>query len=430
MKDEKEAKKIKKDLEKRTWRVKKIQRKERIQNPPPPFTTSLLQQEAWRRFYFPAKFTMKIAQALYEKGYITYHRTDSFNLSQESLFSAKKVIEEMFGKEYWAGFFRKYKTKSKLSQEAHEAIRPTFPKRTPQALKGKLKKEEYKLYKLIWERFIATQMTASKIEETKVEIEDKEEQKYIFGTRGEIIKFEGYLKVYPYLKIKENLLPDLQENEKVLLSQIKLLSQETKPPPRYTEATLVKTLEKNGIGRPSTYAPIISTIQERGYVKKDNKKRLYPTEIGKVVSELLTTHFPEVVDINFTAKMEEDLDRIAKGEIDWKKPLETFYFPFIELLKKKEKEISKKEIMEEKTDQICPRCKSPLVIRIGKYGKFFACSNFPKCSFTKNFYKKTGILCPKCKKGEIVERKGKNGKTFYACSLFPKCDFISWQKPK
>jgi len=407
----------------------RIEKKEVKRNPLPPFTTSTLQQEAWKRFRFPAKFTMRLAQELYEKGYITYHRTDSLNLSQLSLAAGKKFIEQNIGKSYYQ--FRKYKAKGK-AQEAHEAIRPTFPNKTPETIK--LDKSQLKIYDLIWRRFIACQMAQACFDSTIVEIEteNKEQRtknKYSFRATGQILKFDGFLKVCP-IKFEENELPLLEKNE--ILELIKLLPSQhfTQPLARYTEATLIKTLEQNGIGRPSTYAPILSTIQERNYIQKNDQKKFFPTEIGVIVSDLLVKHFPKIVNIKFTAKMEENLDEIAKGKEKWVEVCENFYKPFEENLKKKYKEVSKEKTTMQKTEKKCPKCGSDLVIRLGRFGKFYGCSNFPKCKHTEPLEPKTlGVLCPKCQKGEVVEKRTKKGKTFYACNQFPECDFALWQKP-
>jgi len=453
IKTKKEAEKILKDLEGAEYKVVNVEKKEVRRNPLPPFTTSTLQQEAWYRFHFPAKFTMQIAQQLYETGKITYHRTDSLNISEIALFGARKFIIENYGKEYWAGFLRRYKAKGRV-QEAHEAIRPTHPNFAPQNLGGQAyfkDKNAEKLYELIWRRFIACQMNQAIFNSTSVEVEAKSKSqirnpkqipnKYIFRATGQILKFDGFLKVYP-IKFEENELPQLEVNE--ILELIKLIPSQhfTQPPPRYTEATLIKELEKNGIGRPSTYAPILATIQERNYVQKDEQKRFFPTEIGIVVNDLLVNHFPKIVDIGFTAKMEEDLDEIAAGKEKWIKVLKEFYGPFEENLEKKYQEISKKDLIE-KTEKICPKCGAPMVIRLGKFGKFYACSNFPKCKYTENLEKNNlGIKCPKCQKaasteaslapserGEIVEKRTKKGKIFYGCSNWPKCDFALWDRP-
>ncbi len=424
------------------YKVINVEKKEIKRNPLPPFTTSTLQQTAWQRFRFPAKFTMRIAQNLYERGFITYHRTDSLNLSDLSLFAAKKFISENYGENYWAGFLRRYKTKTKGAQEAHEAIRPAYPDRMPsafapasakatadkkaQAYKEKLNEQEFKLYDLIWRRFIACQMNQAIFDSTIINVAAKN---YIFRATGQILKFDGFLKVYP-IKYEENELPPLEKEE--ILELIKLIPSQhfTEPPPRYTEATLIKALEENGIGRPSTYAPILSTIQERNYIEKDEQKRFRPTEIGTVVNDLLVNHFPEIVDIGFTAEMEEDLDKIAEGKRKWTPVIREFYEPFEENLQKKYQEVSKKDITEKPTEKTCPKCGAPLLIRLGKYGKFYACSKFPKCRYTKSLEENTlGIKCPKCKKGKITEKRTKKGKIFYGCDQFPKCDFALWDRP-
>jgi len=370
-------------LKKGDFKIEKIEKKEIKRNPLPPFTTSTLQQQAWQKFKFPAKLTMQIAQYLYETGRITYHRTDSLNLSNLALSSARKFIIENFGEKYYK--FRKYKAKGRV-QEAHEAIRPTYPDKTPQKLKiqEKLDERSFKLYDLIWRRFIASQMESALFDSTILEIKCSSRdfsEPYFFKSEGEVLKFEGFLKVYP-LNIKEIKLPPLKEKEKINLLKLEPIQHFTQPPPLYTEATLIKALEKEGIGRPSTYAPILSTIQERNYVKKDKNKFLRPTLIGKVVNDLLVEHFPKIVDIKFTAYLEEDLDKIAQGKKEWVKVLEEFYYPFIEHLNKKYKEISKKQLTEKPTDKKCPKCGAPLIIKLGRFGEFYACSRFPECDYT------------------------------------------------
>ena len=432
IKTREEAEKIVKDLNGAEYKVINIERKEVKRNPLPPFTTSTLQQESWKIFHWPAKMTMQIAQQLYETGKITYHRTDSLNLSDLSLFAAKKFIAENYGKEYWAGFLRRYKAKGKV-QEAHEAIRPTYPNKTPESTKLEL--NQLKLYDLIWRRFISSQMNQASFDSTAVDIEaevsgaESKIKSYIFRANGQILKFDGFLKIYP-IKFEERELPPLEANE--ILKLIKLISSQhfTQPPPRYTEATLIKALEENEIGRPSTYAPILSTIQERNYIEKDENKRFRPTEIGTVVNDLLVNHFPKIVDIKFTAEMEEDLDKIAQGEKKWAPIIREFYEPFEENLQKKYQEVSKKDITEKPTEKNCPKCGAPLLIRLGKYGKFYACSKFPKCKYTESLEKNIiGIKCPKCKEGEIVEKRTKKRKIFYGCANWPKCDFALWDKP-
>ncbi len=426
IKTKKEADEIIKDLKGVEYKVVNIEKKETKRNPLPPFTTSTLQQESWQRFRFPAKFTMRIAQQLYEKGHISYHRTDSLNLSDSSLFAAKKFITKIYGQEYWAGFLRKYKAKGRV-QEAHEAIRPTYPNKEPERLKikAKLDNNQFQLYDLIWRRFIASQMAQAIFDSTTIDIEAKN---YLFRTSGQTLKFDGFLKVYP-LKFKEVELPLLEKNEILKLIELKPSQHFTQPPARFTEATLIKELEKNGIGRPSTYAPTLTTIQGRNYINKNEEKRFQPTEIGIMVNDLLVEHFSEIVDIKFTARMEENLDKIAQGEEKWVKVLENFYNPFEKNLLLKEKKVSKKDLTE-KTERKCPKCKASLVIRMGRFGKFYGCSKFPECKHTEPFPpSKLGIKCPKCKKGEIVERRTKKGKIFYGCSRFPKCDFALWDKP-
>ncbi|MBZ9572316.1 type I DNA topoisomerase [Patescibacteria group bacterium] len=431
IKTKKEADKIIKDLKGALYKVKNVEKKETKRNPLPPFTTSTLQQEAWRRFRFPAKFTMRIAQNLYEKGLITYHRTDSLNLSDQSLFATKKFITKNYGKNYWAGFLRKYKSKGRV-QEAHEAIRPTDPFKDPSSVA--LTKEDetaftkastVKLYDLIWRRFIACQMSQAIFDSTTVDISAKN---YTFRAKGQILKFDGFLKVYP-LRIEEAELPPLEISEILKLKKLIPSQHFTQPPPRYTEASLIKALEENGIGRPSTYAPILSTIQERNYIEKNEKKKFRPTEIGTVVNDLLVKHFPTIVDIGFTAGMEENLDKIARGKEKWVKVLREFYNPFEENLKQKDKEVSKKDLIE-KTEKICPKCGSRLIIRLGKFGRFYACPKFPKCKYTEPLEEKTlGIKCPKCKEGEIIEKRTRKKKIFYGCNKWPECDFALWNKP-
>ncbi len=424
IKTKKEADEILTDLKGAEYRVEKVEKKEVKRNPLPPFTTSTLQQEAWKRFFWPAKMTMRLAQQLYEKGTITYHRTDSLNLSQLSLFSAKKFIEDNLGKNYWAGFLRKYKTKSRGAQEAHEAIRPTRPEKTPQSIS--LEQNQLKLYSLIWQRFIASQMAPALFDSTVAEIRANN---YTFRANGSTLEFDGFLRVYP-MKFEENELPPLKEKDALGLIKIASSQHFTKPPSRYNEATLIKKLEENGIGRPSTYAPILSTIQARNYVEKNEQRRFRPTEIGTVVNDILVKHFPEIVDIKFTAKMEEGLDRVAAGKEKWVSLCQDFYKPFEKNLERKYKEVSKKEFTEEPTDKKCPKCGAPLIIRLGKFGKFYACSNFPKCKYTAPLEEnRLNIKCPKCGKGEIVEKRTKKGKIFYACNRFPECDFALWDKP-
>ncbi len=423
IKTKEEAEKIIKELKDAEYKVANIEKKEVKRNPLPPFVTSTLQQAAWQRFKWPAKLTMQISQQLYETGYITYHRSDSLNVSELALAMAKRFIVKNYGQNYYQ--FRKYKTRAKVAQEAHEAIRPTYPENIPEKISRKLEKSQLKLYELIWKRFIACQMAQAIFESTIVDISAKN---YIFRANGQVLKFDGFLKVYP-IKYEEVELPSLKINE--ILELINLVPSQhfTQPPPRYTEATLIKALEENGIGRPSTYAPILSTIQERNYIEKDENKKFRPTEIGLVVNDLLVNHFSEIVDIGFTAKMEENLDKIALGEKKWLPVIKEFYQSFDENLKKKYQEISKKSLIE-KTEKICPQCQAHLLIRLGKFGKFYACSKFPKCKYTESLEENDlGPKCPKCGQGKIVKKRTKKRKIFYACNRFPKCNFALWEKP-
>jgi len=369
---------ILKDLDGADYIVSKIEKKEIKRIPAPPFTTSTLQQEGFKKLRFSSKQTMMLAQQLYETGLITYMRTDSVNLSEEALGMAKEVITNLFGENYWAGFPRKYKNKSRLAQEAHEAVRPTEPARTPESLKNELEPQQIKLYDLIWRRFMATQMKEAVFDTMSVEVKAKN---YTFGANGQTLKFDGFLKVNP-MKFGELDLPALEEKEKMELLELKPDQHFTKPPARYNEASLVKTLEKYGIGRPSTYAPIISTIQQRNYVQKDRVRYFHPTEISRMVNDLLVEHFPNVVDIKFTSNMEKNLDDVAEGKENWVSVLKEFYEPFSVTLERKYKEVSDKQV--EETDEVCEKCGGKMVIRMGRFGKFLACSNFPKCKNTKN----------------------------------------------
>jgi len=425
--NKKEAVAIIKDLKGAEYKVAEVEKKEVKRNPLPPLTTSTLQQTAGQRLHFPAKLTMQLAQQLYEQGLITYHRTDSLTLSQLSLNAAKVFIQKTYGASYWPGTSRRFKTKSRGAQEAHEAIRPTNAAKTPESTG--LSGPKVKLYELIWKRFIASQMSSALVDATTIDIEA---QSYMFRATGQMLQFDGFLKVYE-IKFEEAELPILQKGDVLSLKELLSLQHFTQPPSRYTEASLIKTLEENGIGRPSTYAPTLSTIQERGYVEKDEKRRLLPTELGITVNNLLVQHFPDIVDLKFTAIMEEELDDIAEGEKDWVPMLKEFYKPFDENLQKKYEEVQKKDLVKEVEGKVCPQCNSPMVIRFGRYGQFYACSTFPECRHTepleKNKPKALGITCPKCKKGELVAKRTRRGKIFYACNRYPDCDYALWYKP-
>ncbi len=432
--NEKEVQRIIDNLKDNDYEVRKIEEKETRKNPLPPFITSTLQQESWQRLYFSAKKTMLLAQKLYEKGLITYHRTDSLNLSLSSQKMAESFIKKNYGQEYYPASVRIYKTKSKTAQEAHEAIRPTQPDISPSEikLKNKLEEQQFKLYELIWQRFIASQMSEAIIDSVSVEIEsqnpDAKKNQYTFRATGQVLRFKGFLMVYP-MKLEEKQLPDLKKNEKLLLDKISPLQHFTQPPARYNEASLIKVLEKEGIGRPSTYAPILDTVQKRNYVEKNEAKRFQPTEIGVLVNNILVKHFPKIIDLKFTANMEENLDKIAKNEESRTNVLREFYQPFQQKLKEKGKIVSKKDLVKE-TEKICPQCGSSLLQRWSKYGKFYGCSAYPKCKYIEKT-KKPGldIKCPNCNQGEIVSKKTKKGKIFYGCSKWPDCDFALWDKP-
>ncbi|GAJ38657.1 type I DNA topoisomerase [Saccharococcus caldoxylosilyticus] len=418
--------------------VKTVTKKERKRNPVPPFTTSSLQQEAARKLNFRAKKTMMIAQQLYEGidlgsegtvGLITYMRTDSTRISESAQQEAITYIESVFGKEFVTQEKRKEK-KSANAQDAHEAIRPTSAFRDPEKVKPYLTRDQFRLYKLIWERFIASQMAAAVLDTMSVELEN---EGVVFRASGSKVKFPGFMKVYvegtdDQTEEQDRFLPDLQEGEKVVGKKIEPKQHFTQPPPRYTEARLVKTLEELGIGRPSTYAPTLDTIQKRNYVVLENK-RFVPTELGEIVLELILEFFPEIIDVEFTAKMEKNLDEIEEGKVEWVKVVDKFYREFEKRLQIAEKEMKEVEIKDEPAGIDCEVCGSPMVYKMGRFGKFVACSNFPECRNTKPIVKEIGVKCPKCHEGNIVERSSKKKRIFYGCDRFPQCDFVSWDKP-
>jgi DNA topoisomerase I len=418
--------------------VTSVAKKERKRNPVPPFTTSSLQQEAARKLNFRTKKTMMIAQQLYEGidlgsegtvGLITYMRTDSTRVSESAQQEALSYIEATFGKEFVAQEKRKEK-KNANAQDAHEAIRPTSAFRDPEKVKPYLTRDQFRLYKLIWERFIASQMAAALLDTMSIELEN---EGVIFRASGSKVKFPGFMKVYvegtdDQTDEQDRLLPDLQEGETVFSKDIEPKQHFTQPPPRYTEARLVKTLEELGIGRPSTYAPTLDTIQKRNYVVLENK-RFVPTELGEIVLELMLEFFPEIIDVEFTAKMEKNLDEIEEGKVEWVKVVDEFYQEFEKRLQTAEKEMKEVEIKDEPAGIDCEVCGSPMVYKMGRFGKFVACSNFPECRNTKPIVKEIGVKCPKCREGNIVERSSKKKRIFYGCDRFPQCDFVSWDKP-
>jgi DNA topoisomerase-1 len=427
IKNQQEAEKILKELEGAQYKVATVERKETKKYPLPPFTTSTLQQAAVSRLHYSAQMAMSAAQKLYEHGFITYHRTDSLNLSTLSQEMAKKFITENYGQKYWPGKSRVFKNKSKSAQEAHEAIRPTQAENTPEILKKKarLTDVQFKLYDLIWRRFVASQMPEAIFDSLAANIEANS---YTFRSTGQTLKFDGFLKVYQ-MKFEEAELPSLKEQEVLNLKELLPQQHFTQPPARYSEASLIKVLEKEGIGRPSTYAPIIDTIQKRNYVIKNEDKKIQPTQTGVMVDDMLVEHFPQIVEIGFTAQMEESLDKIAEGEANWVKIIKDFYGPFEKNLQQKEKEVVKKDFTE-KTDKICPKCGGEIVVKMGRFGKFYACSNFPACKHTENLPRPSlNVLCPQCEQGQLVEKKSKRGKIFYGCPNWPTCDFALWDKP-
>lgn len=474
----------------RGYRVGKVTRSERKRTPAPPFTTSTLQQEAARKLGFSAKKTMTTAQRLYEGidvgdgsvGLITYMRTDSVVLSNQALTEAREVITSLYGKEYALAKPRFFKNRTKNAQEAHEAIRPTYLIKTPAEVKKFLAPDQFKLYDLIWKRTVACQMAEALLDQTSVDISAGSE--YMFRAAGTVIRFPGFMKLYiegrdDESEEKEGVLPPLVEGEILSLRQLVPEQHFTQPPPRYTEATLVKTLEEYGIGRPSTYASIMNTLTERKYARLD-KKRFFPEDVGMVVSDLLVNHFTRYVDYNFTASLEEELDRVSRGEKQWKPLLHDFWGPFSDLLKQKEKEVNKSDLTTEATNEACPDCGKPLVVKLGKFGKFFACSAYPDCKFIRKMEKEkgeiaepvyseekcekcgspmlikdgrygkylacsaypgckniqplvkpkgTGVVCPECREGELTEKKSRYGKMFYSCNRYPTCKFALWDLP-
>ncbi len=425
-----------KAIEGATFLVTSVTPKERRKNPPFPFTTSTLQQEASRKLGFPVRKTMMVAQTLYEgvelgkdgyTGLITYMRTDSTRISPIAEAETKKYIGSAYGKEYVGRGGRKAKAKPG-AQEAHEGIRPTNVLRVPLDVKPFLKTDQFKLYTLIWERFVASQMSAAVYDTVTCDIEAN---KHVFRATGSRLKFAGFTRVYeegqdtPKDEDKE-IIP-LSENEELRLKKIEYSQHFTEPPQRYTEASLVKALEENGIGRPSTYAPIIATLIEREYVNRE-KRRLLPTELGRLVDMILRQNFPSIVDTGFTAEMEKKLDAIEEGASKWNEVIGDFWGPFKEQIEKAESELERVQIQDEPAGVDCDKCGRPMVIKRSRYGKFIACSGYPECKNTKPFLEKTGALCPKCK-GDIVVRRSRKGRIFYGCANYPNCDFVSWNRP-
>ena len=432
--NETEALKIVEDLKKADFIVKKVKERDRKRNPLPPFTTSTLQQRAANVLNFSANQTMYIAQQLYEGidigaegtvGLISYIRTDSTRISDEAAGNARNFIKDNFGEKYLPEKSRAY-GRSRGAQDAHEAIRPTSVDRHPEKVKQYLSPEQYKLYDLIWRRFVASQMSPAIYRVLTVNIQAGD--KYLFRATGSRIVFPGFLKVTNEKEREDVILPELVEGDKLPVRKYDPQQHFTQPPPRFTEASLVKTLEEEGIGRPSTYAPIISTIISRGYVEREGRQ-LVPTDLGFIVVDLLSKHFPDVTDIEFTAQMEKKLDSIEEGKEDWKKILADFYHPFAARLEEAIEKMERVELAAETTEEKCEVCGRPMVIKYGRFGKFLACSGYPECTNTKPFLIKTGVNCPECKDGEIIQRKTRRGRIFYGCSNYPDCEFTSWNKP-
>ncbi|MGR6836171.1 type I DNA topoisomerase [Syntrophomonas erecta] len=425
---------IVKDLQELTFNVSRIDRKEKRKKPNAPFTTSTMQQEASRRLNFYSQRTMRVAQELYEGleigkegtvGLITYLRTDSTRVAAVAQEEALGFISEKYGPEYAPQTANEYKTR-KTSQDAHEAIRPTSVFRTPESVKPFLSRDQHRLYKLIWERFVSSQMMPAVYDTLAVDIAAGD---YQLRATSSQLKFPGYKKVYQELEEDEvkNPIPELKKGQVLNLDEIKPEQHFTQPPPRFTEASLVKLLEEKNIGRPSTYAPIIDTILKRHYVERQNKQ-FVPTELGFIVVDLLKQNFPNIVEVEFTAHMEEELDLVEEGQTQWKKVIRDFYEPFAADLEKAQELIEKVEIRDEEAGKDCPECGRPLLIKFGRFGKFLACSGFPECRHTESINEETGVTCPKCN-GSIVALKTKKGRRFFGCSNYPECDFRSWNKP-
>jgi DNA topoisomerase-1 len=441
---EQEATEIAAELKQASYKVLKVGSKKVSRQPAPPFTTSTLQQEAWRKLRFPAKLTMQLAQELYEGlpigdegnvGLITYMRTDSTRVSRAAISETREFITNKYGSQYLPPHARYFATTAKGAQEAHEAIRPTKIWREPPLLKPYLSDAQFKLYQLIWKRMVASQMAAAVFDNTAVDIQASRrysKDDYLLRATSSVNVFPGFITLYSESKDeaeeekKAPTLPPLEKGDKLRLIELFPEQHFTQPPPRFTEATLVKMLEQWGIGRPSTYAPIISTVQERGYVTKEGG-RFQPTELGMVVNDLLNKHFADIVDIEFTAQMEDELDKIARENKDWVMVVQEFYLPFEKDLNNAA-ELMEKVNLEEATEEVCPQCGKPLVIKYGRYGKFIACSGYPDCKFTKPFLVKIGVKCPQCG-GDIVQKVSKKKRTFYGCSNYPNCTFAINLRP-
>ncbi len=439
LKSESDVKEVLDAIGSASFTVSEVKEKERQRHPSPPFITSSLQQEAARKLNFRAAKTMQVAQQLYEGvdlgkegtvGLITYMRTDSTRISPVAQEEAGTYIGGKFGAAYVPETPRVYNKKNAGAQDAHEAIRPTSVLREPEAVKSYLSRDQFRLYKLIWERFVASQMASAVLDTMTVDLQIGSVQ---FRAAGSKLKFPGFMKVYVEgsddgTAEEEKWLPPMQAGETVQTDRIEPKQHFTQPPPRYTEARLVRTLEELGIGRPSTYAPTLETIQKRGYVAIEEKK-FVPTELGELVIQLMEEFFPEILDAEFTARMEDDLDHVEEGKENWVHVIDEFYKSFEKRLAVAEDEMKEVEIRDEPSDETCEKCGRPMVYKMGRFGKFLACSGFPDCRNTKPIVKETGVGCPKCGKGHIVERRSKKGRLFYGCDRYPECDYVSWDKP-
>ncbi len=487
IKTEAEANKHRAALADAMYQVADVEKKEVKRNPPPSFTTSTLQQDASRKLGFSVKRTMVIAQQLYEGvalgdqgqvGLITYMRTDSVHVAENALRDTRDVIARQYGDAYALAHPRHYKTRSKGAQEAHEAIRPTEPARAPSDVKQHLSRDQLRLYTLIWQRHVASQMAPARLERTRIDVGA---DGYVMRATGQRVAFDGYRRVYEEgsddPEREGSPLPDVAPGEDLAVRGLDAQQHFTQPPPRYSEASLVKTLEENGIGRPSTYAPTISTLEQRKYIAVE-QRRLVAQDVGFVVTDFLKEHFPSIVDLSFTAHMEEDLDKIARGDVEWTPVVREFFEPFIKLVEEKDRVIKKSDVVEEATDKVCPECGRPMVIKLGRFGRFLSCSgypeckhsepfgdkpqvqpeiiegemcpecgsplarkrgrygpfigctNYPNCKYVKKEAQSTGVQCPQCKEGELVRRRGRGGKFFYGCSRYPKCDHTTWTRPE
>ena len=440
-KNEAEARAIEKGLEGAEYTVGELKKGKRAKQPTPAFITSTLQQEASRRLGFTATRTMRAAQTLYEgvdiaghgtMGLITYMRTDSLRISDEAVAAAKEYIADAYGEQYICPYKRTWKTKSATAaQDAHEAIRPSVPGLTPDEVDKSISGDTAKLYRMIWSRFMASQMADCQQDTVSVTVYAGD---YRFKASGYTVTFDGFTVLYEEAtdekEKKETSLPPLEQGQLLRLKELKSEQKFTQPPARYTEATLIKALEENGIGRPSTYAPIITTIIDRGYVEREQKK-LKPTLLGRAVDGLMLEQFPHIVDVDFSAEMEKNLDKIESGKADWHKTVDDFYQGFAASLEQAEKNMEGKKVKvpDEPSSEVCDLCGRPMVIKVGKYGKFLACSGFPECRGTKRLVKDTGGVCPKCGKGRMLERKSAKGRIYYGCERYPDCDFMTWDTP-